>query len=95
MPNPSNRDVHAQGWDRLFALVKQRNDLLRELDRLISAAAELTWASGMVREVDTNRVRQLLDQLTPQIDVAIEQHNASARQIGKPEVHWQKATLGR
>ena len=86
------RKPYREAWNRLFEVVKLRNQRLRRLDMMAAPAMSLTMATSMIFEFDTNLARQLLaeiDELTPRINAGIEEVNGYAAKTGAPTVQWQ------
>ncbi len=80
-------------WNRLFELVKQRNDLLRQLGRIVQYAGDFTLATGMFIEFDLDQAQDILarvQKLTPQIYEAIADVNDYAELIGKSGITRRK-----
>lgn len=90
------RKLYREAWHRLFQLVMRRNGLLRRLDRMVAPAMNLTPATGIVVEFDTDKARLLLaviDGLTPRITAGVEEVN---RYTGADEcTHGTVAKLAR
>ncbi len=86
------RTPYRDAWNRLFGLVKLRNQRLQRLNSMAAPAMSLTLTTGMIYEFDTDLARELLneiDELTPQIKAGIEEVNGYVDKIGTPEIRWQ------
>jgi hypothetical protein len=81
------RIKHAEAWDKLHMFVTQRNKLLRDLGKRANFAAELTPATGMYGEFDTDHARDILarlDAMSFELNAALDELNGYAAKIGKP-----------
>jgi len=85
------RKLYRDAWNRLFEVVKLRNQRLRRLDTMAAPAMSVTMATTMIFEFDTDLARQLLveiDELTPRINAGMEEVNGYAAKTGAPTVQW-------
>jgi hypothetical protein len=86
------RKPYREAWNRLFGLVKLRNQRLQHLNSMAAPAMSITLAASMIYEFNTDLARELLneiDDLTPQIKAGIEEVNGYVDKIGTPEIRWQ------
>ena len=86
------RKYYREAWNRLFEVVKLRNQRLRRLDMMAAPAMSVTLATSMIFEFDTDLARQLfaeIDELTPRINAGMQEVNGYAEKTGAPTVRWQ------
>ncbi len=94
MPLDDVRKKHDEAWNRLFELVKLRNNMLRRVGRMAEFAAEFSPATSMFIEFDYDKARELLgsaEAMGPLIDAALEHYNELAKQIARPQVDKKKS----
>ena len=86
------RKPYRDAWNRLFEVVKLRNQRLRHLDMMAAPAMSMTLATGMIYEFDTDVARELvneIDELTPRIEKGMHEVNEYADKVGSPHIRWQ------
>ncbi len=82
-------EAYEAAWKKLSNLITLRNDLLTELKRLASPAADLSLATGMFYQFDADRAKAIVQEvetLTPAILGDIEVVNELAGVIGRPKI---------
>ena len=75
------RRLYREAWNRLFSVVKMRNNLLRRLDMMAAPAMSMTLATGMIYDFDTDTARELvyqIEELTPHINAGMQELNEYA-----------------